>query len=63
MMYDGLGYLLVLTGTLSESDGYTAHAEVFTSPSGTNILNLLLYKTAPDIQVSFGTMYPTFKCA
>lgn len=63
MMYDGLGYLLVLTGAFSELDRYPVRAELCTSASGTNILNMLLYKTAPDIQVSFGIMYPALKYA
>ena len=47
MLYDGLGYLVVLTG-LSLLSTYRYKLIPF---PGINILNLLLYRTSADIQV------------
>jgi len=48
MLYDGLGYLVVLTG-LSLLSIYRCRR--VDNLSGINVLNLILYKTSADIQV------------
>jgi hypothetical protein len=49
MLYDGLGYLLVLTGNMKRLQQTVALS--WPLLSGVNVLNLILYKTPSEIQV------------